>query len=62
MLKDEIEYGCILFIPKEDENRLYYVYAGDSRDKSTAYFQVVIPKDSPRDSKKRGLVAPLRVV
>ena len=56
MLRDEIEYGCMVFLPKEDEDTIYYVFAGDSRDKSTAYFQVMIPTGSTRDSKTRGFL------
>ena len=56
MLKDEVEYGCIIFIPKEDEDKINYVFAGDSRDKSTAILQVLIPQGSPIDSKSRGFL------
>jgi hypothetical protein len=59
MLKDEIEYKCFLFAPIEDENTTSYVYAGDSRDKSTAYFQVGIQAGSPRDSKTRAFILEL---
>ena len=56
MLKNKVEYNCIAFFPKKDADRVYYLYRGSPRDKSTASFLVGIKTDSPRDSKTREFV------
>ena len=57
--KDEIEYNCVAFLPREDADKVYYLYTGDPRDKSAVSFQVGIKTDSPRDSKTREFVLEL---